>query len=161
MDKTYKLVPNMIVDFALKARIHKGYRLIMRTLQHSIDHQTESILQAYGHIVEYDNQPCFLVHHRVKASMRNEIHNTYVCFNEKKLLVVGVIVKRGGEERVVCVHILPVIYQMSLLCFDGLADNIVVELSHHWRRISPQIINDNRDKFKTALLTILSACQQN
>jgi hypothetical protein len=58
-------------------------------------------------------------------------------------------------KKIVCVHILLVIYQLCLLCFDGLADNFDDKLSHHWRRISPQI------KFKTSLLTILSSCQQN
>jgi hypothetical protein len=167
-DRTYRLVPDMIVSFAHRARVHHGYRLVIRTLQHSCDPQAESILSSYGHIVLYDNDPCFFVHHRVRASMRNEVYDADVCFDNKNIVGCGCNCKAGGEnkEKVVCVHIPPIIYQMSLLLFDGLADNIIVELSHHWRNLSEKLhLLENKEIYlqevKKSILTIISAGQQN
>ena len=35
-------------------------------------------------------------------------------------------------DRGVCIHILPMLLQLSMLLFDGLAQNLLVELSHRW-----------------------------
>jgi hypothetical protein len=163
-DRTYCLIPDMLVKIAHAARVHEGFCLLLRTLQHSLDPQTESILAALGHIAIYDNKLSFVVHHRVKALMRSEVYDVSVGFDDERIICCGCKCKAGGEnkEKIICVHVLPVIYQISLLCYDGLADNIVVEIAHHWRRLAPQIENnETRTIIKKYLLVILSACQQN
>jgi hypothetical protein len=57
INRAYRLVPQMIVDFADIARLHEGFRLIQRCIGHAIDPQTYSILFATGYIVDYNNKP--------------------------------------------------------------------------------------------------------
>jgi hypothetical protein len=136
-DRTYRLLPQMIVTFAEEARYHEGFRLVKRCMMHALDPETESIVAASGQVVLYQEKPCFLIHHRIHASMKDDCYDVVVCFNAEMIVACSCGCKAGGEtrDRIMCVHILPIIYQMCMLCFDGWADNIVVELSHHWSTI--------------------------
>jgi hypothetical protein len=62
--------------------------------------------------------------------------------------------------------VLPVLYQITLLCFDGFSDHIIIELAHQWRRIYSMIEKtDNpqkgRIRIAKTLVTLLSSSQQN
>jgi hypothetical protein len=62
--------------------------------------------------------------------------------------------------------VLPVLYQICLLCFDGFSDHIIVELAHQWRRLyslveatdNPQMV---RIRIAKSIMTLLSSSQQN
>jgi hypothetical protein len=156
----------MIVDFADVARLHKGFRLIQRCIRHAIDPQTYSILFATVYIVDYNNKPCLLVHHRMEASMRNETHDVVVCFDDENIVACSCSCKVGGwkDHRIICVHVLPVIYQITLLLFDGMAEHVIVELSNHWRSITGtarEVSENDLAEIKNNILTIISASHLN
>ena len=51
-----------------------------------------------------------------------------------------------GDERAVCVHVLPLLYKISLLLVDGLAEHILLELN---ARLT--LIPDDEITFKKVL----------
>jgi hypothetical protein len=66
-----------------------------------------------------------------------------------------------GNGRIICVHVLPVIYQITLLLFDGLADHILVEYANRWRTIhEKKFIFKHELEIKIIVLLLKSACQQ-
>jgi hypothetical protein len=62
-DRAYRLVPQMIVNFAERARLIKGFRLVQRCIRRGFHPQTCSILFADGNVVIYNDLPCLMVHH--------------------------------------------------------------------------------------------------
>jgi hypothetical protein len=163
---TYRLVPAMIVRFSQLARVHSGFRLVRLCLCHAVDPQTVGILNTSGHVSLHNHKPCLLVHHRIRASMRQITYDISVAFDDEEIIACTCGCKSGGEgqQKIVCVHILPVIYEITLLLFDGLADNIVCEISHAWKNISSNnatINEEERKKIKSNLITIITASQLN
>jgi DDE superfamily endonuclease len=95
--------------------------------------------------------------------MKHEIYNVKVCFNKEKLVLCTCDCKAGGEkeEKIVCVHVLPVLYQLTLLLFDGLADSIIVALAHHWKRMLPKVFSDEiLNEIKQNIITLIAASQE-
>ena len=169
-NRTYQLLPSMLIQFAEGARVQSGYRLIKRCIRHAIDPQTNSILEASGMIVRHCNHPAIVVHHRMKASMKNATYDVTVAFTSDHLISCKCSCKAGchGEGRVMCVHILPVLYQITMLMYDGLAENILIEVSHHWTRRLNNTTDDSdkennvsmsEEELKRNLLLIRSACE--
>jgi hypothetical protein len=153
-------VPTTIVSFAEAARLHEGFRLIMRCLRHAIDPQAFSLIYATGYIVLYEEQPALLLHHRVKASMKDQLYEVSVCFTEKTIISCQCSCKIGAMEleRVMCVHVLPVIYQMTLMLFDGLADSCLIELANDWKNIEANGMTTTLKKeIKEYLLQLVTA----
>ena len=76
----------------------------------------------------------------------NEEETKYVvqtAVTEKVLMCAACDCKIGGEksERIVCVHTLPLLYQLSLLLADGLAQHTLIELSNMWSKNLEQQIS--------------------
>jgi hypothetical protein len=78
-------------------------------------------------MVDYNNKPCLLVHHRMEASMRNKTHEVVVCFDDKDIVACSCSCKVGGwkDHRIIFVHVLPVLYHMTLILFDGMAEHVI------------------------------------
>ena len=74
-------------------------------------HDTVDIRLAIGKIVRYKNQISIHVKHKVKASMKDVIYRVEVLFNQYHLIACSCTCKASarGVQRIMCVHILPVI----------------------------------------------------
>ena len=66
----------------------------------------------------------------IPASMKANEYDTSVAFTGKDLISCKCTCMCGGqgEEAIVCVHVLPLIFLFSLLLTEGLAENILLEL---------------------------------
>jgi len=62
--------------------------------------------------------------------MKAAKYNTYAVFSSQGLIACKCNCQCGaaGGEAIVCVHILPLIFQLTLLLVEGLAENILLEL---------------------------------
>ena len=73
---------------------------------------------------------------QITASMRNAKYQPMAAVTCNGHLSAAKCDCKAGSarptDRGVCVHILPMLLQLSLLLFDGLAQNLLVELSHRW-----------------------------
>jgi hypothetical protein len=99
-----------------------------------MDPRTPGILSATGKLICYDGEMGFMIMHQVRASMKSSLYDVMVSFTRKGIIACSCTCKAGsqGVERVVCVHILPVIFQMTLLMHDGLANHCLYELATEW-----------------------------
>ena len=71
---------------------------------------------------------------KIPASMKDTEYKVKVAFTKDNLLASRCECHAGGDEkqRVVCVHTLPVIYQLTMLLDDGLSEHLLIELCFRW-----------------------------
>jgi hypothetical protein len=131
MQRTYSVIPTLLIDIANHARHeHAGYRLLKRCIRHALDSASVDIQLAKVSVVKVDYETALLVEHKVRASMKQELYDVTVCFTKQTVIACSCTCKCGGQgtEKVLCIqHVLPVMYQMLLLVFEGLAEHILVE----------------------------------
>jgi hypothetical protein len=134
--RTYSVVPTLIIELAQNSRVDKGgYRLLKRCVRHALDSAAIDVRHA---VIDVCGVTALAITHRVKASMKNDTYNVRVCFNTKEIIACQCDCKCGSndDERVVCVHILPCIYQVSLLIFEGLGEHLLIELAAYVGRLN-------------------------
>jgi hypothetical protein len=131
--KQYSVIPPIIRKFAEGSRVGSGYRLMRRFVRHGIDPRTPDIRHAYGHIIEENGEIGLSHNHQIKASMRSEIYNVHVAFTKNDLVTCSCNCLAGsmGEEQIVCVHILPVLFQLTQILYFGMGQHILIEASNH------------------------------
>ena len=83
-----------------------------------------------------DGEMVLVLNNKISASMKDNMYNATVAFSNSSIIAASCDCVAGGgcnaNERVVCVHILPLIYQLTLLLDDGLAEHLLIELSSRW-----------------------------
>ncbi len=123
----YSVIPTLLIYFAEGSRLHTGFRLVKRTIRHAMDPTAPPILNARGYLSMYENEVAMTIIHHVKASMKSDVYAVQVSCTKTQLVGCTCTCKAGasGAERVVCVHILPVLYSVTQLLFDGLAGHFL------------------------------------
>ena len=112
----YKVLPKMCVEIANNSRIDSGYRLLMRCVRHAVDSKAYNIDRA-KFFLNSDGKIVLLLENNIPASMRNNVYKTYCAIDEDGKLVACKCNCQCGSvdnERVTCVHVLPVAYQFSI-----------------------------------------------
>ena len=127
----YQALPQIIVDFAYWSRVGTGFRLIKRCARNVVDPNMADISDVSCRLFSYKNEVGIEFGSDVAASMKGCTYCTNVAFTATKLLCCGCSCEIGArnDERITCVHNLPLILKMSLLLMDGLAENLLLELS--------------------------------
>ena len=76
--------------------------------------------------------------------MNKEDYNTEVAVTSNTILCCRCSCNSGCEknERVVCVHVLPVLFQLSMLLSDGLAQHFLIELANRWDPEIKEIVHE-------------------
>ena len=158
--KIYSVLPDLIVTFAERARLHSGFRLLKRALRHAMDVECPSILKANCCIIEYDNNTGIHISHNIKASMKTTIYNIKVSFDSDNIISTSCTCKAGcsGSEKILCVHVLPILLQLSLLIFDGLGEHVLIELATDFNKsIEDGLSTDNYNKLRQSILLLRRA----
>jgi hypothetical protein len=91
------------------------------------------------------------------------VYSSTVCFNHEDLLCCSCDCRAGceGNGKVLCVHILPLLYQITHFLFDGLADSILVEYANRWKSIQDyEFIKSQHDEIKNNVMLLKTASQQ-
>jgi hypothetical protein len=72
-----------------------------------------------------------MIEHCIQPSYRNELYRVKVALTRESPISCFCDCKEGAEidARHACVHMAPTIYLLNLFLFDGLADNLLYELS--------------------------------
>ena len=127
----YQALPTILVDFAYWSRIGTGYRLLKRSARHVVDPNMADIYDVTCRLFSYNNEVGLEFGSNVAASMKGCTYYAQVAFTPTKLLCCGCSCSIGAEnnERITCVHNLPLVLKQSLLLMDGLAENLLLELS--------------------------------
>jgi hypothetical protein len=123
-----------------------------------MDPAAPSILNASGYISLYNKeQVAMTLHHTVKASMKNDVYSIKVCFTKEELVSCNCTCKAGafGIERVLCVHILPVLYSVTQLMFDGLSAHFLGQFSSVFNHEEEQLLPKERvDELKKIFVSL-------
>ena len=127
----YKVLPKIFVDIANNSRIDSGYRLLMRCVRHAVDSKSNKI-DCAKFVINSDGKIILILQNNVPASMRNNVYNTYCAIDEDGVLVACKCDCQCGSvynERVTCVHVLPIAYQFSMFLVECLAEHMLLELA--------------------------------
>lgn len=157
INKMFTILPDLIVEYANRSRLHSGYRLLKRAVRHALDPEGFSILTSNCCIVSYNNTVGLHISHCIKASMKKDVYNVKVSFTSTDILSVSCTCKAGSveHEKVICVHILPLILQLSLLLFDGLAELVLIEFANENHPLVENIIGEEKSNLLKEVIIIL------
>ena len=159
--KIYKALPSIFIHFANKSCHDSGYRLLRRCARHAMDPRTKCLTGTEGKIFSTeDGSIGMLLSSVIPASMKKDEYNTSVAFTAKDLLSCQCSCKCGGEgsESIVCVHVLPLIFLLSLLLTEGLAENILLELCARYQAVNEQQMeNGMREAMKKYINVLMLA----
>ena len=133
-------IPDLINKFAEGSRSSGGERLKKRAVRHAFDLKTDPLdCKAIGAIFKQGATGTGLViTHTVSPSFRQDTkYAVCVAITADDLLAAECNCKAGcsGKDKHICVHILPVLLQLSILLYDALAENFLVELSSRWNSL--------------------------
>ena len=111
-----------------------------------------------------DNEPCILLNNIVPASMKSVEYDSYGAFTSSKIVACKCSCQCGaeGDEAVVCVHILPLALQLSMLLVGGLAEHMLLELSSRFASIDENMFSEVEVKMtkKSIFILMLAAGQR-
>ena len=165
----YETFPSMFINIAYHSRIDEGYRLLERAARHATDTKTPSIFNESAELFRLeDNEEDtdnigIILQSTIEASMRHASYQASASITYKGDLAASCCTCKAGcarmSDRGVCVHILPVLMQVTILLINGLAQNILVELSHRWNIDLEESIESagKMDLVKKSILTLRSA----
>ena len=130
-------LPDMVNKFAEGSRAAGGERLKKRALRTAYDTKTKQLDEKASAAVfrSTNGNIGLLISHTVSPSFRTDTeYKVRVAFTGQDLIAAECNCQAGCKEddRHICVHILPVILQLAMLLFDGLAENFLVELCQRW-----------------------------
>ena len=128
----YDVLPSLFIEFANKSRVGTGFRLLKRCLRHSFDPKANLLMErsASLFIDNKNNEVGLVLNNTIPASMKDAEYDVTTAFTKNDLIAAKCDCHAGGHEngRVVCVHTLPVLYQLVMLLDDGLAEHLLIEL---------------------------------
>ena len=156
----YHHLPTIIQNFAYDARVDAGYRLLKRCARHACDPKTQSMYDQSVDLFKCDDGIGITLSCSIAASMKNESYNVKVAMTKDKLLACQCQCKASGsvngEDRVLCVHVLPPLLLLTLFLIDGLSQNILVELSHRWdEHLESSLPPEDIEKVKDSILALI------
>lgn len=132
------VVPKNVVLMACGSRVDSGGRLLKRSVRHILDPGTQCIGDAKFVFGYFEEKPCLVIlGHTVKASMKNDEYCVECAFTEDDLVACTCACKAGcknqglqklGADRILCVHGLVPLVQLSQLLFESLAQDLLFEL---------------------------------
>ena len=157
------VLPETLVDWATSSRIDSGHRLMQRCLRHTLDTKAHPIITKDIKFFESkeDERLGIILENKIPASMKNSTYDVKIAFTEKDVMCCECSCPVGGMKgcKVICVHNLPVIYQLTLLLYDGLSEHFLVELSSRWENDLEEYVKENDlfDEVHENVLTLMYA----
>lgn len=169
----YKALPEMFVEFANGARVDSGYRLLSRAIRHATDPKSRQIVNTRmmlsktntnNNSLENNNnsseQCCIVLENKVPASMKQVEYDVKVAFTHSEIVSCSCNCRAGGESKmkdrgVVCVHTLPLLYQLHILLIEGLAQHFLIELANIWDDRFDNIVKNKEKKIKNEIRSLM------
>ena len=131
LQQAYSVFPKKLIEFAEKARVHTGYWLIKGDVMHATDPKGGNLSKSKGIVVSYDNKIGSYMESKPRSSMTNNIYTIRIFFTTEKAVKYSCTCSAGScsnDKKSIFVHVLPVLYQLTMLMFEDLAVNLLHEL---------------------------------
>ena len=94
----------------------------------------------------------------IPASMKQELYSVTVLFSKSGILACECGCKAGskGMDKVVCVHVLPVLMQLVVFLVEDLGESILIELCSRWNSSLEEQVS-SKVSVKSSLLQIMTS----
>jgi len=138
-------MPDVIIGFAEGPCIDSGLHLLKHAIWHATDPLIPNFLEEQITIGLHNNKIFLDISGQVHQLMKLNSYKTCVAFSNTNFLACACNCQSGSQchNRHVCIHTLAKIYQLSLLLFDGLAQNMLIKLRV---RLSDERLTKNQDE---------------
>lgn len=127
----YESLPALFIKFAENSRVDSGYRLLMRCVRHAFDSRTPPLENNTAMLVKHKDDIGIHLNASIPASMKKKIYKTGIVATAKEILCCICNCQCGSQalERIVCVHNFPLLFLLTLLLFEDLAEHMLLELA--------------------------------
>ena len=156
----YSVLPSYFVEIAYGSRTASGHRLLRRTTRHAMDSKAHPLTEKDAILFKSNDTIGISLSNLIPASMKDVEYDTSAVITANDLLACKCNCMCGavGTERIVCIHVLPVIFGLSLLLVDGLAENILLEVCARFNNLNEaDMSNDMITKMKKSLGILMLA----
>ena len=138
MKKICDTMPAMLVHLARNCRLGSGYRLLARCVRHAFDSKMPQIDKEMSKLIMHNGEIGISLTSNVPASMKSEIYRTEIVATPTHILCCRCTCQCGSQdnERVVCVHNLPLLLKLSVFIGECLGEHILLELAACWNSTS-------------------------
>ena len=127
----YNSLPELIINFAFKSRVDSCHRLLMRCVRHAMDSRTPSLHGNTATIITHNGHFGIEITSPMPASMKKMTYYPSIAATSNDILCCKCTCICGSQEdqQVVCVHNIPLLFLLTLLLFDHLAEHMLLELA--------------------------------
>lgn len=135
-------VPAIISEFANMSRPPPGpaHKLIKSCMRHATDDRMhfnrDDEFSLFHHQCTEGTSVGFILHNKVPASMKDEYYDAKVAFTRHNLLACKCTCLAGGkdtgDDKVTCVHNLPLLCRICIFIHQGYGTNLLHMLAARW-----------------------------
>ena len=122
---------SIIIHFAADCRVDLGYRLLMHCIQHVFDSRTKSLGNKTAKLIVHQGEVGIHLLSEIPTSMKSSVYCSKIAATPTKILCCKCSCHCGGQgnKRILCVHNLPLLFLLTTLLFDALADNLLCDFA--------------------------------
>ena len=134
MKKISETMPAVLVKFASSCRLGCGYRLLARCARHALDSRMPPIDKETSKLIIHNGEVGIHLTSDVPASMKSDIYRTEIVATPTKILCCRCTCQCGsqGNERILCVHNLPLLLKLSVFIGECLGEHFLLEFTACW-----------------------------
>ena len=127
----YDALPSLFIKFASGSRVDSGHRLLMRCVRHAFDSRAPSLDNQSASLILHEGSVGIQLNAAIPASMKKQVYECGVVATAQDILCCQCGCQCGskGTEKQVCVHILPLLFLLTILLFEDLAEHMLLELA--------------------------------
>ena len=95
----------------------------------------------------------------IPASMKQQYYRVTVVFSKSGILACKCDCKAGskGLDKVVCVHVLPVLMQFVVFMFEDLGENLLIEFCNRWNATLEEKLSSHLDEIREYIVHIMDS----
>ena len=108
----------MFVDFAFHTHMDTGWRLVERCGHHALDPRGPQLLDTNARLFNYKGELVILLSNKIQPSMISSTYTVTAGVTKDDIIFLHCNCDSGGrgDQQVVCVHVLPVLYRLRISC---------------------------------------------
>ena len=103
----------------------------MRCIRHAFDSRTKSLENKTAKLIVHQGEVGIHLSSEIPASMKRSVYISEIAVTPTKILCCKCSCHCGGQgnERILCVHNLPLLFLLTTLLFDALAENLLCDFA--------------------------------
>lgn len=141
----YHAVPDVLMEIAEGSCLDSCYQLLEHACCHAMDAKNPSLYCGNGKICELRGEKCFLINGNVHASMKEQCYDCTAAVSHCGIVACKCNCKAGSicDNWHVDIHTVGHLQNLTILLFDGLAENMLIELAAEWSTRDPEYTNED------------------